>query len=109
MADVRELETFVTLVLADGAPELAEAHDELYPVRVREGIPLSLTLLAPFVPRDELRDEHVETLREFFAARRPLEFDLVRLDEFPRLVVYAAPEPEDCRCPGSRWFPASQP
>jgi 2'-5' RNA ligase len=95
VAEARELETFVTLVLADGAPELAEAHDELYPVRVEEGIPLSLTLLAPFVPRDELREEHLETLRGFFEARRPLAFDLVRLDEFPGLVVYAAPEPED--------------
>jgi 2'-5' RNA ligase len=85
----------LTLVLADSAPELAEAHDELYPVRVEEHIPLSLTLLAPFVPRDSLTQEHVETLRDFFAARRPLVFDLVRLAEFPRLVVYAAPEPED--------------
>ena len=85
----------MTLVLADSAPELAEAHDELYPVRMEEGIPLSLTLLAPFVPQEELRDEHVEELRAFFAPRRPLVFDLVRLDEFPGLVVYAAPEPED--------------
>jgi hypothetical protein len=95
MAEARVLETFVTLVLADSAPALAEAHDELYPVRVDEGIPLSLTLLAPFVPLDELREEHLETLRSFFATRPPLEFELVRLDEFPRLVVYAAPEPED--------------
>jgi 2'-5' RNA ligase len=91
----RELETWVTLVLADSAPALAEAHDELYPVRVEEHIPLSLTLLAPFVPREKLTDEHVETLRAFFAARRPLVFDLTRLDEFPGLVVYAAPEPEE--------------
>jgi hypothetical protein len=89
------LETFVTLVLADASPALAEAHDELYPMRVGEGIPLSLTLLYPFVPRDELRDEHLETLRRFFAARRPLEFDLVRLAEFPGAVIYAVPEPED--------------
>jgi 2'-5' RNA ligase len=94
VAEARALDTFVTLVLADSSPELAEAHDELYPIRVSEGIPLSLTLLAPFVPRDELREEHVETLRGFCASRRPLEFDLIRLDEFPGLVAYAAPEPE---------------
>jgi 2'-5' RNA ligase len=89
------METWVTLVLADSAPELAEAHDELYPVRGEEGIPLSLTLLAPFVPRESLTEEHVEELRVFFAPRRPFVFDLVRLEEFPGLVVYAAPEPED--------------
>src|SRR5207245_11698609 len=83
------METFVTLVLADSAPELAEAHDELYPVRVEEGIPLSLTLLTSFVPPEDLTDEHVEALRAFFASRRPLEFDLVRLEEFPGVVVYA--------------------
>jgi 2'-5' RNA ligase len=95
MAEGRELETFVTLVLADGAPELAEAHDELYPERVLEHIPLSLTLLYPFVPRESLREEHLATLRRFFAARPPLEFDLVRLAEFPGVVIYAVPEPEE--------------
>src|SRR6059058_3691025 len=87
--------TFVTLVLAGSSPALAEAHDELYPARVLEGIPLSLTLLYPFVPRGSLTDADLETLRSFFAARPPLVFDLVRLDELPGLVVYAVPEPDD--------------
>jgi 2'-5' RNA ligase len=91
----RPLETFVTLILADTAPELAEAHWETYPERVPEQIPLSLTLLYPFVPRDELTEEHLQTLREFFAPRRPLVFDLTRLDEFPGVVVYAVPEPDE--------------
>lgn len=90
----RPLETFVTLILADTAPELAEAHWETYPERVPEQIPLSLTLLYPFVPRDELTDAHFETLREFFTPRPPLVFDLTRLDEFPG-VVYAVPEPDE--------------
>jgi hypothetical protein len=89
-----ELETGVTLILADSAPELAEAHDELYPERVGEGIPLSLTLLYPFAPREELTETHLEALRVFFAARAPLEFELVRIDEFPEAVVYAVPEPD---------------
>jgi len=33
-----ELETFLALILDDQAPSLAKAHDELYPVRVEEGI-----------------------------------------------------------------------
>ena len=87
--------TFVTLVLADSSPALAEAHDVLYPARVPEGIPLSLTLLYPFVPRGSLTEADLETLRAFFAVRPPLVFDLVRLDEFPGLVAYAVPEPDD--------------
>jgi hypothetical protein len=36
----RALETLVTLILP-GAPELTRAHDELYPERLREGLPLA--------------------------------------------------------------------
>jgi 2'-5' RNA ligase len=89
-----EFETFLTLVLADQAPELAEAHDELYPERVSEAIPLSLTLLYPFVPREELADAHLATLRAFFSARRPLTFELTRVAEFPGAVLYVVPEPD---------------
>jgi hypothetical protein len=82
------------LVLADSAPELAEAHWETYPERVSEEIPLSLTLLYPFVPRESMTAAHLDTLRAFFAPRPPLVFDLTRLDEFPDAVVYAVPEPD---------------
>jgi hypothetical protein len=89
------LETFVTLVLEDADPALSEAHRELYPERIPEQIPLSLTLLYPWIPRDALADADVDGLRAFFAARRPLRFDLARVTEFPGVVVYAAPEPEE--------------
>ena len=51
------METAITLFLAEQAPELARAHDELYPERLPEHIPLSLTLLYPFVPSEELDDD----------------------------------------------------
>jgi 2'-5' RNA ligase superfamily len=91
----RPLETFVTLILEHSDPALAEAHRELYPERIPEQIPLSLTLLYPWIPRGSLTDGQVEELRSFFAGRRPLVFDLVRLAEFPDAVVYAVPEPDD--------------
>jgi hypothetical protein len=96
MADAhRPLETYVTLVLADASPELAAAHDELYPERIPEAIPLSLTLLYPWIPRDALTEADVDGLRAFFAARPPLRFALTHVAEFPGVVVYAAPEPEE--------------
>jgi hypothetical protein len=91
---VRKLETAVTLYLT-GVPELEAAHWELYPERVGENIPLSLTLLYPFVSRDELDEKHLEMLTGFFAARPPLEFELTRIAEFPGGGVYAVPEPDD--------------
>jgi 2'-5' RNA ligase superfamily len=91
----RPLETFVTLVLEDSDPALAEAHRELYPERIPEHIPLSLTLLYPWIPRDSLTTADVDELRTFFATRRPLQFELTHLAEFPGAVVYAVPEPDD--------------
>jgi 2'-5' RNA ligase superfamily len=90
----RPLETFVTLILAPAAPAVAEAHDELYPERVPEGIPLSLTLLYPWIPAASVTDVDVAGLRAFFAERPPLEFALNRLAVFPDAVVYAVPEPD---------------
>jgi hypothetical protein len=90
----RELETFLTLVLADQNPELAAAHDELYPERVPERIPLSLTLLYPFAPPSEF-ERHYETLHGFFASYEPFGFELARLEQWDESgAVYAAPEPE---------------
>ena len=59
----RELETFITLLLADQAAELAQAHDELYPERVAEHLPLSLTLLYPWIPAASLTDQPSEMTR----------------------------------------------
>jgi hypothetical protein len=47
------MDTAITLFLDDQAPELARAHDELYPERVLENIPLSLMLLSPFAPPEQ--------------------------------------------------------
>jgi 2'-5' RNA ligase len=91
----RPLETNITLVLEHVSAELSAAHRELYPERIAENIPLSLTLLYPWIPAEEVTQADVEELRSFFAERPPLEFDLVRVDEFPGIVAYAVPEPDD--------------
>jgi 2'-5' RNA ligase superfamily len=89
------MDTAVTLFLADQAPELARAHDELYPERVPENIPLSVTLLYPFASREEL-DEELGMLRTFFASRHPLGFDIARVAQWEdgSRAVYGVPEPE---------------
>ncbi len=90
----RQLETFVTLVLEHTNSELARAHRDLYPERIPEQIPLSLTLLYPWIPAPSVREIDLERLRLFFASRPRLEFQLTRLAEFPGKVVYAVPEPD---------------
>jgi hypothetical protein len=90
----RELQTNLTLVLADQDPALAAAHDEVYPERVVEGIPLSLTVLYPFAPPSEV-EQYRETLRLFFASQAPFDFALARLEQWPESgAVYAVPDPE---------------
>ncbi len=87
------LQSALTLFLT-GQPELEAAHWELYPERVGENIPLSLTLLYPYATPDESA-QHFGTLRDFFGSRRPLSFDLVGIAEFPEAGIYAVPEPDD--------------
>ena len=89
------LRTYLALVLDGQNAELAAAHDELYPERVAEHIPLSITLLYPWILVDELTEAEVDDLAGFLAAQRRFEFDLTRVAEFPGAVVYAVPEPEE--------------
>lgn len=91
----RTLETFLTLILEDIDFELARAHRDLYPERIPEQIPLSLTLLYPWIPAASVTEVDLERLRQFFGTRPRFEFQLTRLAEFPGKVVYAAPEPDD--------------
>lgn len=92
---VRHLETFVTLILEQADAALADAHRELYPERVAEQIPLSLTLLYPWVPAEAVTEADIGCLRTFFVSQSPFAFDLVRVAEFPGIVAYAVPEPDD--------------
>jgi 2'-5' RNA ligase len=91
----RPLETSITLILEHASPELAEAHWDLYPERIPEHIPLSLTLLYPWIPAADVKDADLENLRSFFASREPFAFELTHVSEFPDIVVYAVPEPDD--------------
>jgi hypothetical protein len=90
----RALETYLTLVLADQNAAFAAAHDELYPERVDEGIPLSVTLLYPFAAPAEV-EQYRDTLRAFFGSHPPFAFELARLAQWEESgAVYAVPEPE---------------
>jgi hypothetical protein len=93
--ETRALQTSITLSLEHVDPELARAHRELYPERIPEHIPFSLTLLYPWLPAEEVTDDDLARLRIYFAGCPRLEFELTRVTEFPGLVAYAVPEPDD--------------
>jgi 2'-5' RNA ligase superfamily len=93
--DARVLQTSITLVLEHVDPELSRAHRELYPERIPEHIPFSLTLHYPWVPAAEVSEADLERLRRFFAGRLGLEFELTHVSEFPGVVAYVVPQPDD--------------
>jgi hypothetical protein len=72
------LQTSITLVLEQMDPELSRAHRELYPERIAEHIPFSLTLHYPWLPADEVTEAELARLRRFFVGRPRLEFQLTR-------------------------------
>jgi 2'-5' RNA ligase len=80
------------LVLSQFSSELNALHAAFHPAAEAQGIPLHITLLAPFVPRLALTHSVIAALRTFFAERMPLSFELARIDAFPD-AIYAAPEP----------------
>jgi hypothetical protein len=88
------LRTIITLLLAGQNAELETAHDELYPERIAEHIPLSITLLYPWIPVELLTDADVQGLADFLAAKKPFTFELTAVAEFPGAVVYGVPEPD---------------
>jgi hypothetical protein len=90
-----KLQTSITLDLEHCDPELSRAHKELYPERIPEAIPFSLTLHYPWVPAAEVRRADLERVRSYLAGRSPLEFELVRVTEFPGVVAYAEPYPDE--------------
>jgi 2'-5' RNA ligase superfamily len=89
-----DLETFITLVLEHVDSRISNVHRHLYPERIPERIPFSITLLYPWMPRDLVREHDLDQLRSFFAVRPPLSFDLVDVDEVPGVVAYLVPAPD---------------
>jgi 2'-5' RNA ligase superfamily len=93
--EARALQTSITLVLEHVNPELSRAHRELYPERIAEHIPFSLTLHYPWLPAAEVTDADLARVRRYFAGRPRLEFELTHVSEFPGVVAYAVPEPDE--------------
>ena len=93
----RRCEPAVTLFLAGRRPELAQAHDELYPERVGEQIPLLVDARSTrLLRRDEARRAPTTCSDDSSHRAHPLSFDIARV----RAVggggaVYGVPSPTE--------------
>jgi 2'-5' RNA ligase len=88
----KPLETAIVLVLEDALP-FDDVRRELAPDAGLRGIPFHITLLYPFVAREDVTDAVLDELSSFFGSQAPLEFALTRIGTF-RGLVYAVPEPD---------------
>jgi hypothetical protein len=73
-------------------PRLVEKFPELVPAAPEDHV-AHVTLLSPFVAREDLTPGVLAELRRFFADVTPFPFTLTELSMFPRGEVYLAPSP----------------
>ena len=76
------------------APLLApwrERHDP----SAAAGIPPHITVLAPFLPPEDLRVDDLEAVRSLVAPREPIEVELTRVGMFDSDVLHLRPDPDD--------------
>jgi 2'-5' RNA ligase len=76
------------------AEPIVGKHRMRYDPTAAEGVPAHITVLAPFLTREETAQEDVDRLRALFAAEPAFEFSLARVAAFPG-VLYLAPEPAE--------------
>jgi 2'-5' RNA ligase len=85
--------TAIAIGLDELAPTVAAARYDLDRYGADE-IELHVTLLYPFVPKQELGPDVVDSLRSFFAGRPAPVFSLASVESFDEGVTYAAPRPD---------------
>jgi 2'-5' RNA ligase superfamily len=83
------------VILVPEAEALAKSFRDKYDPTSLAGVPAHITLLYPFRPPHAIGAGEIETLRQCFAAFRPLHFCLTRVRRFSGAILYLAPEPEE--------------
>lgn len=106
------LRSAITLVLDTLLPELAAVQQQYHQRAVETGMPLHVTLLHPFVSRNQLDAEISSRLADYVASIPAFTLSFDRIDEFPG-VIYAAPRPSSeldaLMCGVWRMFPDTPP
>ena len=80
------------LIPVPEAEALVGPWRELYDPSAEVGIPAHITVLYPFVPRDDVDDPLLEALTGHFAQVPAFDYRFPKSDRFPG-IIYLAPEP----------------
>jgi 2'-5' RNA ligase len=65
------------------------AHDPT----ARAGVPAHITLVVPWIPPEQIKQEHFEELEELLAHQAPFDYSLVAVRWFGQRVLWLAPSP----------------
>jgi 2'-5' RNA ligase len=65
------------------------AHDPT----ARAGVPAHITLVVPWVPPEQIKQDHFEELEELLGGQAPFDYSLAAVRWFGRRVLWLAPSP----------------
>lgn len=82
----------LVVVASEAEPVLATWRRRFHSRSVERGLPPHLTVLFPFVPAADLRDDVREELRRLYAPLATFVYDLVSVETFPT-TAWLAPSP----------------
>lgn len=84
--------TALIIAVPEAEPVVGEWRERYDNARL--GVPAHVTLLFPFVPREQLDDALLAELSELIASQPAFSFSLSRVEHFPD-VTWLAPEPSE--------------
>ena len=65
----------------------------LHDPSARRGVPAHVTLIVPWVPPEQIKQEHLDELAELLATQEPFEYSLEKVSWFGERVLWLGPSP----------------
>jgi len=81
------------LIPAPEAETLVGSWREVHDPSARRGVPAHVTLVVPWVPPEQIKQEHLDELSELLADQEPFEYTLEKVCWFGERVLWLGPSP----------------
>jgi 2'-5' RNA ligase len=81
------------LVPVPEAEPLVGAWRAVHDPSARTGVPAHITLVVPWIPPEQIKQEHLEELEDIVGGEEPFDYSLDRVSWFGERVLWLAPSP----------------
>jgi len=81
------------LIPVPEAEALVGAWRAVHDPSARAGVPAHVTLIVPWVPPEQIKQEHLEELSELLADQQPFDYSLEKVCWFGERVLWLGPKP----------------